>query len=100
MDKNLNEITIVVPINAKPEFRNEVREKLLELAALTNQEAGNICYRLHQAEGDQNQFVIYEQWKDQSALDFHMNQDYLKNFLTESKTLLAEEISGTICREI
>ena len=100
MDKNLNEITIVVPINAKPEFRNEVREKLLELAALTNQEAGNICYRLHQAEVDSNQFVIYEQWKDQAALDFHMNQDYLKNFLEESKTLLSEEIRGTICREI
>ena len=100
MDRNLNEITIVVPINAKPELRNEVRERLLELTALTNKEAGNICYRLHQAEDDQNKFIIYEKWKDQAALDFHMNQEYLKNFLEESKTLLAEEIRGTICREI
>ena len=101
MDKKENkEITIIVPIKAKTEFRVKVKEKLLELTALTNQEAGNICYCLHQADSDPDQFVIYEKWKNQVALDFHMNQDYLKNFLNESKILLAEEISGTICRQI
>ena len=95
-----NEITIIVPIKAKSEFRTAVKEKLFELAALTNKEAGNICYCLHQVTADSNQFVIYEKWGNQAALDFHMNQDYLKAFLNESKTLLAEEISGTICQQI
>lgn len=100
MNRNCSEITIIVPINAKPEFRDIVREKLINMTALTNQEVGNICYCLHQVEDDSNKFVIYEKWKNQAALDFHMDQDYLKNFLAESKTLLAEEIRGTTCREI
>jgi len=95
-----SEITIIVPIKAKAEFRTKVRGKLLEMTALTNQEDGNICYCLHQVTDDSDQFVIYEKWKNQAALDFHMNQDYLKNFLNESKTLLTEEISGTICQQI
>jgi quinol monooxygenase YgiN len=100
--KNMNntEITIIVPIKAKTEFRDEVKKTLLNLSELTNQEVGNICYCLHQANDDSNQFVIYEKWKDQAALDFHMNQDYLKDFLNESKTILAEEIKGTLCQEI
>jgi quinol monooxygenase YgiN len=96
----MEEITIIVPINARPEFKEKVRTKLLELTVLTNQESGNVCYRLHQVEDDPCKFVIYEKWRDQAALDFHMNQDYLKAFLNESKTLLAEEIMGTICRDI
>ena len=96
----MEEITIIVPITAKPEFKEKVRTKLLELTVLTNQESGNVCYRLHQVEDDPCKFVIYEKWRDQAALDFHMEQDYLKAFLNESKTLLAEEIMGTICRDI
>ncbi len=96
----MDEITIIVPVNAKPEFKEKVREKLLGLTVMTNQEPGNICYRLHQVENEPCKFVIYEKWKDQDALDFHMNQDYLKAFLDESKTLLAEEIMGTICQDI
>ena len=95
-----NEITIIVPIKAKTEFRTKVKEKLFELAALTKKEAGNICYCLHQVTADSNQFVIYEQWKNQAALDFHMDQDYLKAFLAESEKLLADKISGKICQQI
>jgi quinol monooxygenase YgiN len=98
--KEYDEITIVVPIRAKTEYRQEIREKLLKLTELTIREDGNVCYNLHQADDDPDQFVIYEKWKNQTALDFHMNQEYLKNFLTESKTLLAVDIQGTICRQI
>jgi quinol monooxygenase YgiN len=94
------EITIIVPINAKQECRDKVLEKLLELTALTNKEAGNICYCLHENAADPKQFVIYEKWKDQAALDFHMEQDYLKNFLAESEELLSEPIQGKICKQI
>ena len=98
--KECDEITIVVPIKAKTECRQEVRERLLKLTELTLREAGNICYNLHQADDDPDQFVIYEKWKNQTALDFHMNQEYLKDFLVESKALLAVEVQGTICRQI
>jgi len=99
-NESCSEITIIVPIKAKTQFRTKVREKLLEMTALTNQESGNICYCLYQVTDDPDQFIIYEKWKNQAALDFHMNQDYLKIFLNESKIFLAEEIQGTICQQI
>ncbi len=95
-----DEITIVVPINAKPEYREEVENTLRELARLTNLEAGNVCYVLHQAQDNPDQFIIYEKWQNQNALDFHMNQEYLKSFLAQSDRLLSEDIKGTICHEI
>jgi quinol monooxygenase YgiN len=94
------EITIIVPVKARKEFIKTVREKLLKLAELTQKEDGNICYCLNQVKDEPDHFVIYEKWKNQTALDYHMNQDYLKSFLSESKNLLTEEIRGTICQEI
>ena len=91
------QITIVVPIRAKDEKIEEVRCRLIEMVALTRKEAGNINYTLHEEIGNPGSFVIYENWKDQAALDLHMNQDYLKNLLADSSKLLKEDIKGTLC---
>lgn len=89
------QITLLVPIEAKEDTRDEVRRRLCELAALTRKEPGNINYVVHQRADRPRSFVIYENWRDQEALDFHMAQDYLRAFLADCKTLLAEEVSGT-----
>ena len=93
-------ITIVVPIHAKPEMRAVVRARLLDLAAQTHRESGNLCYVVHEVPSDPDQFLIYEKWANQAALDFHMAQGYLRAFLADQPTLLAKEIAGTICHEM
>ena len=95
-----SEITIVVPIFFKSESAALGRERLLALAAATHKEAGNIMYRIHEVPGKAEQYIIYEKWKDQAALDFHMAQSYLLDFLADDDKLLAGEIQGTICSEI
>lgn len=101
MMKNENTpITLVVPIHSQPEHRATIRKWLLELTRKTRQETGNIRYIPHDVPSDPNQFLIYEIWRDQSALDFHMEQDYLKCFLSKSAPLLAREIKGTLCEEM
>ena len=95
-----NEITIIVPVYFKPETAAVGRERLLALAAATHKEAGNIMYRIHEVPGKAEQYMIYEKWKDQAALDFHMAQSYLLDFLADDDKLLAGEIKGTICSEI
>ena len=95
-----NEITIIVPIYFKKECAAVGRERLLALAAATHKEAGNVMYRIHEVPGKAEQYMIYEKWRDQAALDFHMAQDYLQNFLADDEKLLAGEIKGTICSEI
>jgi quinol monooxygenase YgiN len=94
------EITLVVPIHAKNELRDEVRKRLVDLAEKTQREKGNICYVLHEVHAEPNHFIIYEKWKNREALDFHMDQDYLKAFLADEKKNLSKPIAGTVCREI
>ena len=95
-----SEITIIVPIFFKTECAGIGRQRLLALAAATHKEAGNIMYRIHEVPGKPEQYMIYEKWQDQAALDFHMAQDYLQNFLADEDKLFAGEIKGTICTEI
>lgn len=94
------EITLIVPIQAKSDCRDDVRRRLVALAKQTRQETGNLCYVLHEVANDPGHFVIYEQWKNQAALDFHMAQDYLKAFAAAAPTLLATPIAATVCQEI
>lgn len=95
------EITLIVPICAKPECREETMERLKDLAVKTRTEEGNICYILHEGQNDdKDTFYIYERWKDEAALDFHMNQEYLKDFLDDSSRLLTKKITGIFCSEI
>jgi len=94
------EITLIVPIHAKKEHRDTVRSLLMKLARKTRQEAGNICYTLHELRDDPNQFIIYEKWRGQAALDFHMEQQHLKSFLAREDELLSQKISGTFCSQI
>jgi len=95
-----SEITIIVPINFKSETAAVGRERLLALAAATHKEAGNIMYRIHEVPGKAEQYMIYEKWQDQAALDYHMSQKYLLDFLADEDKLFAGEVKGTICTEI
>jgi quinol monooxygenase YgiN len=75
-------------------------KSLLALAAATHKEAGNIMYRIHEVPGKAEQYMIYEKWQDQAALDYHMSQKYLLDFLADEDKLFAGEVKGTICTEI
>ncbi len=93
-------ITIVVPINVRRECSEQLKSRINELVVKTRQEAGNVFYIPHEATDGSGRFVIYERWADQSALDFHMGQPYLQQFLVDSEDWLATPISGIFCREL
>ena len=93
-------VTIMVVIVARPALIAQVRARLIELADRTHQEEGNVFYVVHEAVSDSGTFVIYERWKDQSALDIQMAQPYLKAFLDDSERLLTVPVKGIVCREV
>ena len=95
----INEIiTLLCPINAAPGKGAELKAALQELAAATVQESGNICYRLHTTD-DPDEFIIYEQWKNQAALDSHMATEHLGKVLAYEKKLLAKQPAGRFLKE-
>lgn len=91
-------ITLLCPINAAPGKGSEMKTALQQLAAATVQEEGNICYRLHTTD-DPDEFIIYEQWKNQAALDTHMATKHLQDFLADEDHLLAKQPAGRFLKE-
>ena len=91
-------ITLLCPIIAAPGRGAEMKAALQQLAAATTKEAGNICYRLHSTDNP-DEFIIYEQWKNQAALDSHMATEHLNKFLADEKKLLAAQPAGKFIKE-
>ncbi|MDO8303643.1 MAG: putative quinol monooxygenase [Sedimentisphaerales bacterium] len=97
---NTGQVYLVCFIKAKENTRQLVREELKHLAAMTRKEKGNIIYDLHVSNADDGLFILYENWKDQAALDSHKNQLHLKNFLGKAEELLERPIDVKICTKI
>lgn len=95
---NIPQITIVCLIKAKQATKNQVKKELVNLAKLTRLEADNMNYDLHISAADDSLFIIYENWRNQAALDNHMSQSYLKDFLAKQGELLEIPIDGKICK--
>jgi len=100
--KNMNtsQITIVCLIRAKQATKHQVKCELSNIAQMTHKESGNINYDLHVSVEEDCLFIIYENWRNQAALDKHMSQQYLKDFLAKESELLEWPIDGKICRII
>lgn len=64
-------ITFTVRMTFRPEDREEIARILRELTAATRQEPGCVTYIPHWVEGEPATVLIYEQYRDQPAADFH-----------------------------
>jgi quinol monooxygenase YgiN len=51
-------------------------------------ETGCISFLFAQDGTTPNQFVFLEEWKDQKAIDFHIEQWYFKEFMQKSEPML------------
>jgi quinol monooxygenase YgiN len=49
-----------------------VRSALLDMVGPSRDEAGCICYNLHESNDEPGLFIFYEQWADQAAFDAHL----------------------------
>lgn len=86
-------LTIVARIKAKPGMEDRMQQDLLSLLAPTRAESGCITFDLLQDTGDPTVFVLYENWTDQSALNAHFQQPYVKQVLQAYEETLAEPIN-------
>jgi quinol monooxygenase YgiN len=82
-------ISITAIIKSKKENIQQVQNMVKHLVAETRKEAACVRYDLHTTE---NVFIIWEEWKDQTGLDFHNSQPYLQDFIKQSEDLVASPI--------
>jgi (4S)-4-hydroxy-5-phosphonooxypentane-2,3-dione isomerase len=55
---------------------DEAAKMLREMSELSVKEPGCIGFDVSRGVEDPNQFLLYEQWKDDAALDYHFNTEH------------------------
>lgn len=71
-------VILTAVVKAKAGQEEAVREALLSMVQPTRQEPGCLAYNLHQSKKDPTQFMFYEQWASQAALDAHGQTPHMK----------------------
>jgi quinol monooxygenase YgiN len=59
----------------------DLERELRALLAPTRSEPGCLTYELHRDPENPAKFMFFEKFKNQAALDEHVNAPYFKNFL-------------------
>lgn len=84
---NSTTITVVASFIAKEDQIDNLKNALMKLITPTRQEEGCISYDLQQSIQTPAKLTMIEQYKNQSALDYHNGQLYLANLLSQLDTL-------------
>ncbi|HET9400254.1 MAG TPA: putative quinol monooxygenase [Candidatus Acidoferrales bacterium] len=82
------QLTVIAFARARRSKIAEAREALFALVAPTRAEKGCINYDLHQSDEDPTQFVFYENWESDAALEAHANSPHLQAFRKISGAIL------------
>jgi quinol monooxygenase YgiN len=64
-------ISFTVRMKFRPEDRQHVAELLAALAAASRNEPGCVTYVAHTVDGEPDTVLIYEQYRDEQALEAH-----------------------------
>jgi quinol monooxygenase YgiN len=64
-------ISFTVRMNFRPDDRQRVADLLATLVAASRREPGCVTYVAHTVEGEPDTVVIYEQYRDEQALEAH-----------------------------
>ncbi len=80
---------VVARLDIKPEKVDQFLELAKKMVEETRKEEGCITYILYKScFTPEDEFVFYEEYKDQKALDFHNGSAYLKEFLSATAPML------------
>ena len=72
-------ISFTVRMRFAPEDREQVSEVLRKLTEASRKEPGCITYIPHEVADDPNTILIYEQYRDQAALDAHRASNHFRD---------------------
>jgi len=86
----MNLLTVVAVLKAKPGKEEALREALVGLVDSTRSEPGCLQYDLHVSTENVAEFVFYEKWVDQAALDQHLQKPYMQALRARRDELMSE----------
>lgn len=75
-------ICFTVTFEFDPADFEEAKRLLAELTKATRDEPGNLMYLAQQSQMDPRKFLLYEQYKDQAALETHRAAPHFEKYAT------------------
>ena len=94
------ELFMCARFQAKPEHKDELRARLMEMVGLTHQEKGCLFYNLHVDSNDESIFYFLEGWRDQESLDFHNATPYIRAIIVDAPRLSVDGVRVEIMHRI
>lgn len=91
-------------INTKPDSADVVKPAARTFAEATRTEAGCLSYAFYEDFDQPGNYIVVEQWQDQTALDAHGQAAHYQDFLAAvgssvtSVSLSIHEVSSTVVR--
>ncbi len=81
-------IVLAAKFVGKPERRGEIIRLAAKVAEPSRAEAGCISYNFYEQQPATNEFLFFEEWADQAAVDFHFQTPHFKEFMEEFPELI------------
>jgi quinol monooxygenase YgiN len=72
-------ICLNVVVTARAGEEGKIAELFPKLQEASRQEPGCLLYVVHQHISDPRKFLVYEQYKDEAALEFHRNSSHFRD---------------------
>lgn len=100
MTSKAEEIHIICRLRCEEQNRERVQELLLEYVGPSRQEPGCLYYDIFQEKDDPNAFYILDGWKDQAAVDAHIQHPNVLRVNALIRPLLIEDQKLTFGQRI
>lgn len=73
-------VSFIVRMRFDGNDQQQIREMLTQLAIASRKEAGCVTYVPHFLDGDSSAVLIYEQYQDDAAAEFHRGTPHFKKY--------------------
>jgi quinol monooxygenase YgiN len=93
-------LILAVNLTISAGHENEVIDMFRKLQAATRQEPGCITYVVQRSRENPRLYLVYEQYKNEAALEEHRNSPHFKKFATDGVFRFVEERRAEFFDEI
>jgi len=81
-------IVLAAKFTGKPERRSEILRQVAAVTPPSRAEAGCITYNFYEQQPGASEFLFFEEWADQAALDGHFQTAHFQAFMKEFPELI------------
>lgn len=92
------EITIVAIMKAQAGKEQQLRNIMQGMIVPSRSEPGCVEYVLHESIENPGEFVFYETWADEEALQFHINSGHYKQYRMDIEPLIQSREVHRLCK--